>query len=186
MLTFDSDGVYIGKWSAVSPKYNPSNTEDTELRGLTVDSIGQVLVGEIKLKYISKHKSDGRHVKSFEVAITPRSIAVTSQGAIIISDRNKSIHFVDHTGQLLHIVTPPSHVKSWNPAGIACYENLICICNYHEKTIHCFFVSGEYLSDIPISIPGEPRYVAFKPDAKQIIVSCGGFNRDVAVYKLQE
>ena len=97
VLTFDSDGMYIGKWSAVSPQYNPSNTEDTELRGLTVNSIEQVLVGEIKLKYISKHKSDGCHVKSFEVDITPRSIAVTSKGAIIISDRNKSIHIVDHT-----------------------------------------------------------------------------------------
>ena len=191
ILMYDDDGVYKGKWPAVSPQDKSSDTEDTELRSLTIDSMGQVLVGEVKQKYISKHKPDGRHVASFKVDIVPFSLAVTSQNEIIISDwkLKRTVHIVDSAGQLLHIVKPPSHVQIWRPAGVACYENTICICNWGAKRIHCFSASGEYLGDIPISIPSSrPKQLAFTSNGKQLMVinEVGSMRVLVVVYKVQD
>ena len=180
-------GVYKGRWVAVSPQHKPSDAEDTCLSGLTMDTKGQLLVGEVRQKYISKHKVDGVHVASIKVDIKPWSLAVTSQDEIIISNCAGTVHIVDNTGQLLHTVKPPSHVQSWVPAGVACSEDIICICNYDAKGIHCYSVFGDYLRDIPISIPGDPKRLAITPDGKQLMVSNRGFftHDAVAVYKFQ-
>ena len=187
VLMYSDDGVYKGKWPAVSPQRKSSDTENTQLRGLSIDSMGQVLVGEVKQKYISKHKPDGRYVASIKVDIKPYSLAVTSQEAIILSDWYGSVHIVNNVGQLLHIVKPPSHVEKWRPAGVTYYADIICICNLTAKRIHCFSVSGEYLGDIPITILGEPIHLAFTADGKQLMVTYEeGFLRgSVAVYKIQ-
>ena len=180
-------GVYKGRWAAVSPQHKPSDAEDTVLRGLTMDTKGQLLVGEVRKKYISEHKVDGVHVASIKVGIEPCSLAVTSQDEIILSNCADTVHIVDNTGQLLHTVKRPSHVQWWNPTGVTCYEDIICICNYVAKSIHCYSVSGDYLGDIPISIPGNPTCLAITPDGKQLMVLYWGFPTDgaVAVYKFQ-
>ena len=188
VLMYSEGCMYKDKWPAVSPQHKLSDTEDTELNGLTIDSMGQVLVGEVKQKYISTHKPDGRHVATIKVDIAPASLAVTSLDSIIVSDWNESVHIVDNGGQLLHAVKPPSHVQKLDPAGIACYEDIICISNGHAKRIHCFSVSGDYLGDIPIIIPGNPTNLAFTADGKQLLVSsCRDYVHGVvAVYKYKE
>ena len=178
-------GVYKGRWAAVSPQHKPSDAEDTCLRGLTMDTKGQLLVGEVNQKYISKHKGDGVHVASIKIDIKPWSLAVTSRDEIIISDwKECTVHIVDNAGQLLHIVKCPSRVEKWLPAGVACYEDIICICNHDASSIHCYSVSGDYLQDIPISIPGKPICLAITPDRKQLMVSYSRFPNAVAVYTL--
>ncbi|XP_072041659.1 uncharacterized protein [Amphiura filiformis] len=186
---YNPDGEYTTKWPAVSPQFKSSANEYTHLVGLTMDAKGQLLVGETKQRYISKHMQDGFHIGSIKVDISPWSLAVTSEDAIIISDwfSDDSVHIVDSTGQVLHTVNHPTHVQSWDIAGIACIEDIICICNLSNKSIHCFSVSGEYLGDISISIPGYPRCLAFTAaaDGKQLMVSCSGTQSCVAVYNLQ-
>ncbi|XP_072041897.1 mitogen-activated protein kinase kinase kinase 20-like [Amphiura filiformis] len=81
---YSPDGVYRERWPAVSPQHKASNAENTVLIGLTIDAKGQILVGEIRQKYVSKHEQDGTHIASIKVGIAPCSLAVTSQGAIII------------------------------------------------------------------------------------------------------
>ncbi|XP_072041512.1 uncharacterized protein [Amphiura filiformis] len=185
---YGPDGVYRKKWPAVSSQHKPSNAENTCLVGLTMDAKGQLLVGEINQRYISKHRQDGSHIASIKVGIKPESLAVTSENAIIISDWvSNSVHIVDNGGQLLHTANHPTHIHSWHPTGITCFEDIICICDYYNKCIHCFSPSGEYLRDISISIPGKPRCLAFTADGKQLMISynasynalCGIF-----VYKL--
>ena len=187
VLMYSIDGVYKGKWPAVSPQHKSSDTEETKVGSLTVNRTGQVLVGEINQKYISKHEPDGRHVGSFKVDIVPYSLAVTSQNKIIVSDwkLKGTVHIVDNAGQLLHIVKPPPHVQGLDPTGVLCYEDIICICNWGVKRIHCFSVSGEYLGDIPISISGRPKHFAFTADGKQLMVSYP-LDETVVVYKLQD
>ena len=159
------NGGYKGKWTAVSPQHKPSDTEDTSLRGLTMDTKGQLLVGEVKQKYISKHKENGIHVASFKVDIAPWSLAVTSQDEIILSDSSLSVHIVDNTGQYMHSIKHPTHAR-WSPAGVAYYEDIICVCNFTGKIIHCYSRSGKYLQDFPISIRGKPICLAFSPVSK--------------------
>ena len=178
-------GVYKGRWAAVSPQHKPSDAEDTRLIGLTMDTKGQVLVGEVIHKYISKYKKDGVHVASIKVDIKPNSLAVTSQDEIIIGDRWDTVHIVDNAGQLLHIVECPLYVQKWRPAGVACYEDIIFICNFDTKIVHCYSVSGDYLQGIPISIPGKPQSLAITPDRKQLMVSYWGIHDALAVYRLK-
>ena len=177
-------GVYKGRWVAVSPQHKPSDAEDTCLTGLTMDTKGQLLVGEVNQKYISKHKVGGDHVASIKVDIAPRSLAVTSQDEIIVSDWKDTVHIIDKAGQLLHTVKHPSHlhVQRWKPTGVACYEDIVCICN--AKSIHCYSVSGDYLRDIPIKIPGYSKCLAITPDCRKLMVSYwGSFIHAVAVYR---
>ena len=182
---FEATGLYAGKWAALSPQHVPSDAEDTCLEGLTMDTKGHLLVGETKQKYISEHKPDGSHVASIKVDIAPWSLAVTSQDAIIISDWLNTVHIVDNKGQLLHTVKQPTHVQGSFNTGVACYEDIICICNYFAKRIHCYSVSGDYLRDFPINIQGGPRNLAFTPDGKQLMVSYGGVHIfGTAVYRL--
>ena len=171
----------------MSPQQIPSDVEDTSLVSLTMDAKGHLLVGEVNQKYISKHKLDGSHVASIMVDLKPMSIAVTSQDVIIMSDLCKSVHIVDNKGQLLHTVSPPTNVWIWDPMGIACYNDIICICNYDAGIIHCYSVSGEYLSDIAIIIPGKPKHLTFTPEGKQLMVSCGAMKLidGVPIYRLQ-
>ncbi|XP_072041377.1 uncharacterized protein [Amphiura filiformis] len=178
---FGPDGVYRKRWPAVSPQQKSSADEDTRLAGLAMDAKGQLLIGEIKQGYISKHMQDGSHIASIQVGIKPLALAVTTDDAIIMSDCNK-VHIMDSEGQLLHTVNPLTHVKRWDLAGIACIENIVCVCNCDNKCIHCFSLSGEYLGDISISMPGNPTCLAFAADGEQLMVSC---NYSVAVYTRQ-
>ncbi|XP_072041655.1 uncharacterized protein [Amphiura filiformis] len=178
---FGPDGMYRKRWPAVSPQLKSSADEDTRLAGLAMDAKGQLLVGEIKQGYISKHRQDGSHIASIHVGIKPLALAVTTDDAIIMSDCNK-VHIMDSEGQLLHTVNPLTYVHRWDLAGIACIEDIVCVCNCDNKCIHCFTLSGEYLGDISISMPGNPTCLAFTADGKQLMVSC---NYSVAVYTRQ-
>ncbi|XP_072041994.1 uncharacterized protein [Amphiura filiformis] len=183
------DGMYRERWPAVSPNDKPSNTEDACLECLTMDAKGQLLVGEVKQRYISKHRQDGSHIASIKVHNKPYSLAVTSQDEIILCDFSNSVHIVHvDSGQYLRtVISHPPHVLSWKPKGITCFEDIICICDFIKKCIHCFSPSGEYLGDISIIIPGHPRHLAFTEDGKHLMVSYSTSltSGDVAMYNLQ-
>ena len=184
---YDVNGLYKGQWVAISPQGRPSDTENTQLRGLAVDANDQLLVGETKTKYISKHRYDGSHVGSFKVDIIPMSLAVTSQGTIIIIEwwRSKSVHIVDNVGHLLHVIKPPAEIQSWSPRGIACYGDIICICNYYSRRICCFSLLGGYLGYIPVGIQGRPSCLTFTADGKKLLVTYRTLYSSIAVYRLQ-
>ena len=183
---YDVNGLYKGQWVAISPQGRPSDTENTDLRGLTADANDQVLMGEVNTKYISKHRYDGSHVASFKVDIAPLSLVVTSEGAIIISDwgRSNSVHIVDNVGHLLHVIKPPADIQDWGPRGIACYDDIICIYNETSKSICCFPLSGEYLGSIRVDIPGYPICLTFTTDGKKLLVT-HWFSSGLSVYRLQ-
>ena len=74
---YSPQGVYISKWEAVSPN-TVSNTGNTALCGLTkIGSNGHLLVGQVepRVLYISRHTSDGSHVDSIRVGISPWYLA---------------------------------------------------------------------------------------------------------------
>ena len=82
---YDIEGNIKYQFPAKSPDNVSSDTQDTQLWSLAIDSKNNLLVGESNLKYISKHCLDGKHVMSFNVTIQPKYIAVSSQNKSIIS-----------------------------------------------------------------------------------------------------
>ena len=89
---------------------------------------------------------DGSHVGSFEVDIAPYSLAVTSKGTIILRDLGgKSVHIVDSKGHLLHVILPPAEMQYWQPRGMICYCDIICICDFQ------MILSGAFLRQVNIS-----------------------------------
>ncbi|XP_072028028.1 uncharacterized protein [Amphiura filiformis] len=99
---FNADGTLQYKFPAVSPSNVPSNQEDEEssLIGITVDAATQhVLVGDIKSKYISKHRLDGTHISSIQVDIQPWYIQVTAQSVIVASSYEEhAVNMYDQEG----------------------------------------------------------------------------------------
>ncbi|XP_072051431.1 mitogen-activated protein kinase kinase kinase 7-like [Amphiura filiformis] len=177
---YDSSGMYKDRWVAISPENKPSNTENTTLIGLTMDSKGQLLVGEVKQKYISRHRQDGSHITSIKVNIKPYFLAVTSQDTIIVSNYWNYVQIVNSTGHMLHTFKPPSHVTRWYAYGVCCYEDIIFICNNRSPShgVHCFSSSGEYLRSIDtkdyphcLAIGKRKLYVTYHDRVE--IYSCG-------------
>ena len=184
---YDINGLYKGKWVAISPQGKASDSENTELCALAINANDQLLVGELKTKYISKHRSDGSHVTSFKVGTAPCSLAVTSHGTIIVSDFfNHLVDIVDSVGHLLHVIKPPGEIQNWKSRGVTCYSDIICICNEENRNICCFSLSGEYLGSTPIEIPRCPACTA---DGTKLVITYGnrwiGRPCGIAIYKLQ-
>ena len=179
---YDINALYKGKWLTASPEGKSANSRNIILRGIAIDANDQLFVGETKQNYVSKHKPDGSHIETIKVGISPWSLAVSSRDNIIISDWwAKSVHIVDNTGCVLHVMKPASDVVTWEPWGITCHKDIIFICNYASKSICCYFLSGEYLGCIPVDIPINPRCVTLTADGKRLLVTYGRANSDVGV-----
>ncbi|XP_072051433.1 uncharacterized protein [Amphiura filiformis] len=178
---YDPSGMYKDRRVAISPENKPSNTEYTRLVGLTMDSKGQLLVGEVNQKYISRHRQDGSHITSIKVNIEPNFLAVTSQDTIIVCDFGFVVQIVNSTGHMLHTLKPPSHVTRWHPFGVCCYEDIIFICNIAlaRNGVYCFSSTGEYLRSIDtkanyphcLAVGNRKLYVTYEERGE--IYSCG-------------
>ena len=170
---YNAQGQYDDQWAAVSPDGKPSDRETSKLQGLTVDSQGQVLVGESIRRYISIHKPSGVHVRSIKIGIRPHFLAVTSLHTIVVSDRlNNVVQILDQSGQVLHTLKPNSTVvRYWQPKGVCSHDNMVFICNYAmpEHGICCFSLSGDYLGSIAIG--KWPMDIVYVKESKEFVVS---------------
>ncbi|XP_072015055.1 uncharacterized protein [Amphiura filiformis] len=89
---YDAGGRYLRKFSTLPPGDDVKVPDVVMLRGLAFRrSAEQVLVGEESRKYISVHYTDGSHVKSFYVLVTPYFLAVTKDDYIVMSPREEKV-----------------------------------------------------------------------------------------------
>ncbi|XP_072017790.1 E3 ubiquitin-protein ligase TRIM71-like [Amphiura filiformis] len=169
---FGSNGRYLSQFPVVSPTGVASVAEKTELRGMTVNNKSQLLVGEIRKKYISIHDLNGTHITSFQVRIKPYHIATTSQGNIIVShDGYPGVHVLDSGGSLHHTITAPTGV-SWSPMGVCCsMTDEICICNRGTPTGIYFFSSiGIYLGCVTQDVSFPSGITLMQNDRKMAVI----------------
>ncbi|XP_072042328.1 uncharacterized protein [Amphiura filiformis] len=184
VLMYTAQCVYKGRWVAMSPDNKPSDSENTWLCGLTIDSNGQLLVGQLKSpRYISKHRHDGSHIASIKVNIRPYYLAATSHDTIVISDLN-IVQIVDSTGQVLHTLNTYRQMSfCWYPRAVPCYNDIILVCNSDLGNTHeisCFSVSAEYLGSI--AVRDRPYGVAISKDNCKLLVGC---NDRVVTYAIK-
>ena len=86
--TYNPAGVFKSQWETVPPVTSSSGTKKgrVELGGLTKDSKGHLLVGQVwSPMYISKHSQDGAHIASISVDIRPYFLATTSNDTLVVS-----------------------------------------------------------------------------------------------------
>ncbi|XP_072045854.1 E3 ubiquitin-protein ligase TRIM71-like [Amphiura filiformis] len=174
---YDQNGAYKYRFPTKSPSNVSSDAQDTMLCGLALDNQGCLLVGEMKQKYISKHRLDGSHVSSIKVTITPGYIAVTSTDKLIVSNGGWSTtaQVLDPTGNILQTLNRPSGVSLWCPFGICCTaDDDIYIANHQPASngggIYCYSISGQYMGCITKEVYRPAGLTLIEDENKLLVV----------------
>ncbi|XP_072031406.1 E3 ubiquitin-protein ligase TRIM71-like [Amphiura filiformis] len=169
---YGPDGTYKHRFAIVSPSHILSDTEDTSLYGLAMDSNRNLLIGEAKQQYISKHRKDGIHIISFKVTIKPFFIAVTPRDEIIISSQDipQSIQVLHQTGIVLRTLKPPDNMRACH--GLSCtrnYDIYAVHMSAESKGIFSYSASGDVLGCITEEL-SYPWGIAITDDGKRMMV----------------
>ena len=182
---FNAEGTFQYKFAAKSPSDTPSDQEETQLIGITVDSTTQhLLVADIKKKYISKHQLDGTHISSIEVDLEPWYMSVTSQSTIVASSyRDHAVHMIRQDGQILQRCSIPTGMTEheWCPTGICLAQDTIYVNNFSQKKsgVYCFCaLTGNYLGQAisPNHINWPTGIAAVEDDGPKLLVAQGMWN----------
>ena len=138
VCVYDTEGNLKQQFTTKSPDNILSDAQNTTHRGLAIDNHYNLLVGEIRQKYISKHQLNGKHINSFKVSIQPWYIAVSPRDKIIVSCRFEGVHILDQNGVHLYSLKPPND-RSWDPFGM-CYtaDDTVYIANCDAGEIQCY------------------------------------------------
>ena len=178
---YDVEGNLKQEFPSKSPDNVLSDVQNTQLRGLAIDNHNNLLVGESKQKYISKHRLDGTQLMSFKVTIPPYYIAVSPRNKIIVSkaDEIRAVQILDENGTHLHTLKPQS---SWNPLGICCTsDDEVYIADY-AGSIHSYSTeTGDYIDCITKNVT-YPAGLALMDDENKLIVA---ENNSVKIFQLQ-
>ena len=171
---YDTQGRYVYHFAAISPSSTPSDLVTARLAGICIDHKGQLLVGEITQKYISKHDQNSCHLSSIKVDIDPNFIAVAPQGEIIISSSDqRTVQILDESGRLHHTLAPPSELTTWHPTGVCCsldYDEIFIATQGTggDAAIYRFALSGEYLGCVTKTVDN-PCGLVFADEDKLLV-----------------
>ncbi|XP_072014261.1 E3 ubiquitin-protein ligase TRIM71-like, partial [Amphiura filiformis] len=201
---FGHDGKELFKFYSVPPittsiGWSSVSSAERCIAGLAVNSRGEILVGEIMGKFISKHQQNGDHIASFELPIEPMYIAVaeTASGAsmdheeriIVSSSKQHAVVIVNSSGKVCHTLARPSGVKqlNWEPTGV-CFSNhgegTIFVSNNAQGedvdltgflansgfAVYCYSGAGEYLNCVTTQVV-YPKGLALMEDEEKLLVA---------------
>ena len=164
---YEISGKFKGQWVSSCPQ---ASSGSPCLYGLAIDYTGNLLVGDYQNNYINKHRQDGTPLGSIKVGIAPRYIAVTSQDTIVIATWDKPPQIVSNTGQVMHTLMHPVDESQWDPHGVYCHADIICVANVTTGNILCYSESGKYLGPIPIPPIYPTGGLVMTPDGKTLLV----------------
>ncbi len=154
---YSSVGRYLKQFPVKSPDGTSSDMDSSELKGLTIDNEGYLLVGNTK-KYICRCTQDGTHVTSFKVDIYPNFIAVAPTGKIVVSPymSKTGVYVLDKTGKHMLSINAPKNAKSWKPTGVCCSDDGVIYIASHDigdkDGIYSFTEDGEYLGCVTTNV----------------------------------
>ncbi|XP_072035685.1 uncharacterized protein [Amphiura filiformis] len=146
--------------------------QGTQLYGLSICRNQQVYIGSSN-RCISVHNQDGSHVSSFETAIFPYYIAVSSADQIFVSDHashDLTVHVYDITGSHLHAFEKPEGEENWYPTGLCCASanEVLVACN-NPAAVYRYSSGGHYLEVVTKELQ-QPWDIAINEDGDQLAV----------------
>ncbi|XP_072040759.1 uncharacterized protein [Amphiura filiformis] len=121
---YNGSGRYVQQFAAVHPNGEATDTMKITLDSVAVDSNDNLLIGPNQHKFISIHKSNSNHVRSFPVTIEPHFIAASRQDDKIVlsSHISNTVHIVSGQGTTLHVLAVDD-LPVWRPRGLCCTEH---------------------------------------------------------------
>ncbi len=124
---YSSLGRYLKQFPVKSPDGTSSDTDDSKLRGLTIDNEGYLLVGNNTKKYICRCTQDGTHITSFKIDIDPDFIVLDTHGLTTMF---------------------PVGVTAMNSGYISTLNEVICVpsCVHLEMYFWVLFPTNKYPS----------------------------------------
>ena len=170
VYVYDMEGNLKQQFTTKSPDNILFDAQNTDHRGLAIDNQNNLLVGEIRQKYISKHQLNGKHIKSFKVSIQPWYIAVSPRDKIIVSGCSGGVHILDQNGVHLYSLKPPND-RSWDPFGM-CYtaDDTVYIANCGAREIHCYSSeTAAYIGCVTKEV-SNPTDLALMDDEEKLVV----------------
>ncbi|XP_072033499.1 E3 ubiquitin-protein ligase TRIM71-like [Amphiura filiformis] len=181
-----SYGNYLKQFPAISPDGQSSDTDGSQLYGLTIDSDGNLLVGNSDKYYISKHKQDGTHISTIQTYIRPCFVGTTSQGTIVVCADypHTNAQIMDCTFNLLHTINTP---KPLCPCGACCSDDgIIYISSYGDHGgvqggIYSFTEDGEYLGCVTNDV-NYAEGLALINDDRMVVVQWKGYPAKIFSY----
>lgn len=144
ILKFDSNGKFIMKIHLIDRGGLVATP-----RGVAVDSLGNIYVGDSSERVIKKFDSNGKFITTMGQGLNsePIGIAVDSLDNIYVSSKDKNIRKFDNNGNLLMLfsISSSSYGDSYTPSGIAVDSlgNIYVISNYLIKK---FDSSGNFIA----------------------------------------
>ena len=95
-------------------------------------------------------------------------IAVTSQDTIVVCAWDTPPKIVSSTGLVMRTLKHPEKESRWDPQGVYCHEDIICVAKLQTGNILCYTESGKYLGSIPIPPVSPMGGLVMTPDGKTI------------------
>ncbi|XP_072048122.1 E3 ubiquitin-protein ligase TRIM45-like [Amphiura filiformis] len=170
---FNAQGSFKQKFGAQNPNGTMSQSENSQLYGLAIDTKGRVYVGS-SVQYISIHNQDGTRISSFSVQLRPYFIAITTDDHIIVSDhyyQQLAVHVYDTNGTKLHtFATPPGVLGNFYPTGICVVQDEVFVANYTESSaVYRYSLTGDYIGILTKEVTS-PWGIALKDDGEELLV----------------
>ncbi|XP_072013535.1 uncharacterized protein [Amphiura filiformis] len=173
VLVYDFDGSLFLRIKPKTP-FNPFLSSQTpDLRGLSINGKGQILIGDVKHNFISIHHPSGEQISGFSISIPPYFIAVSANDKVIVSASSRAgfqiLNSIGH--RLRSFDTMESVILNW-VTGICCTSNgNIYVGNRKGmRGIHQFTEDGNYVGCITENVTN-PWGIALTPAEDQLVVA---------------
>ncbi|XP_072046767.1 tripartite motif-containing protein 2-like [Amphiura filiformis] len=147
---FNAQGEFKQRFGAHNPNGTWSQSDNSCLYGLAIDTKGHVYIGSTSPhKYISIHSQDTARVSGFSVDLSPYFIAMTADDHIIVSDYGSCvIHVYGTNGTQLHTFASPPGGKFY-PTGLCVVQDEVFVSSYQgPPAVYHYSPNGDYIGII--------------------------------------
>ncbi|XP_072046771.1 E3 ubiquitin-protein ligase TRIM45-like [Amphiura filiformis] len=168
---FNAEENFKQKFGVQNPNGTMSQSENSLLYGIAIDTKGRVYVGSSS-EYISIHNQDGTHISGFSVNMYPCFIVITADDHVIISDHGniqQAVHVYDTKGTQLHTFANPPE-GNFNPTGLCVVQDEVFVASYtRPPAVYRYSLTGDYIGILTKDVKS-PWGIALKDNGEELLI----------------